>query len=216
MIAEILILGISYLLGSIPFGFLFSKLYHQNPLQVGWKKTSASNVYKNVGKIPGILTGICDVLKGFLAPKLAQILNFSPQIQVLCAFLAVLGHNWSIFLKFAGGRGIGTLGGALLFFSPYETLLAFVPTLFLALVFDSSLATIFFLFYSIYLSSIFNTFETAGLFVALCLFPVFIKRLSPLKEIFSQKRLILPRLLFDDNQFHRLRIFKILKKVARF
>lgn len=211
---EILILIFSYLLGSLPFGLLFSLPFGKNPLKVGWKKTSASNVFKNVGKIPGILTGIFDLLKGYFPPKLAQILGFDPKIQVLCAFLAIVGHNWSIFLRFAGGRGIGTLVGALFYFSFWLSFFAFFPTVFFALFFDSSLATLFFIFYLIFLSKATQSFETTGFLLLLSLFPIFLKRLSPLKEALSQKNLILPRILFDDDKFHEMRILKFLRKKA--
>ncbi|GAH22265.1 unnamed protein product, partial [marine sediment metagenome] len=83
-------------------------------LKIGWKKTSGSNVFRNVGKWQGALTGIFDVGKGFLAVWLAQKLGLSPEIQIFSGVAAVTGHNWSCFLKFAGGRGVGTFIGAAL------------------------------------------------------------------------------------------------------
>src|SRR4030042_895212 len=92
---------ISYLLGSIPSGFLIAKAYGKNVLEIGWKKTSGSNVFKNVGKLAGVLTGLLDVLKGYLAVFIAHKLGFSPLTQVFSGLAAVVGHNWSIFIKFA-------------------------------------------------------------------------------------------------------------------
>jgi glycerol-3-phosphate acyltransferase PlsY len=68
---------LAYLLGSIPFGFLISKFSGKDILKIGWKKTSGSNVFRNVGKWQGALTGILDVGKGFLAVWLAQKLGLS-------------------------------------------------------------------------------------------------------------------------------------------
>ena len=119
MFNSILFLTIAYLLGSLPFGYLITRFSTgKNILEVGWRKTSGSNVFRNVGFWQGFLTGILDVGKGFLAVWLAQNFNLSPQVQSLCGVAAVTGHNWSCFLKFAGGRGIGTLIGAFLALSP--------------------------------------------------------------------------------------------------
>ena len=64
MIENILILIISYLLGSIPFGYLITKIStKKNLLEIGWKKNSSSNVYKNVGKWQGIIVFILDIKK---------------------------------------------------------------------------------------------------------------------------------------------------------
>jgi glycerol-3-phosphate acyltransferase PlsY len=203
---EILILFFSYLLGSIPFGFIFTKIFtKKNILEIGWKKTSGSNVFKNVGFLPGALTGICDILKGSLAVYLARKFGFSLEIQSLCALFAVLGHNWSCFLKFAGGRGIGTFLGALLILSPKILFFSILPTLFLVSFLDTSIATIFFLFFSIFFSFKENLLGSVGLLPILSLFPIFLKRLSPIKEISLKKpELVKNRLLFDDDSPHPL------------
>jgi len=210
---EILILILSYLLGSIPFGYIFTKIFaKKNILEIGWRKTSGSNVFKHVGPLPGFLTGVCDVLKGTLAVYLAKTLGFSLQIQSLCALLAVIGHNWSIFLKFAGGRGIGTLVGCLLVLAPKILLYLLLPFLLLALVLDTSIATILFL-----LAVIFFSLKTEiSLFTIPVFFFILLKRLSPIGELsIKNKRLILARLIFDDDKFHQMRIKKIAQKLLR-
>ena len=208
---------ISFVLGSIPFGYIFSKLFGKNILEIGWKKTSASNVFKNVGFLPGLLTAIFDIGKGSLAVFLAQKLNFPLWVQALCGLFAVLGHNWSIFLKGAGGRGIGTFFGAFLILAPKIALFSFFPFIVLAIIWDSSIATIFFLFFSIFLSFRENVLFSIGLLPLISLFPIFLKRLSPLKEIsLSRPKLIINRLLFDDDEFHsEWRIKKIIKRLTK-
>jgi len=210
---EILILIFSYLLGSIPFGFIFTKIFaKKNILEIGWRKTSGSNVFKHVGALPGVLTGIFDVLKGSLAVYLARKLGFPLEIQSFCALFSVLGHNWSIFLKFAGGRGIGTFIGSLLILAPRILFYSLIPFLSFALILDSSIATILFLLCAIFLS-----LKTQVLFFT---FPVFFfilfKRLSPIGELsIKNKKLILARLIFDDEKFHKMGIQKIIQKVAK-
>jgi len=66
----------------------------------------------------GALTGILDLSRGYLAVYGAQRLGFSPEIQIFSGVAAVTGHNWSLFLKFTGGRGIGTFIGAFLALAP--------------------------------------------------------------------------------------------------
>ncbi len=115
----------SYLLGSLPFGYLIGRLSGKNVLTIGWRKTSGSNVFKNVGKWQGALTGILDVFKGYFAVRIAKELGLSNEIQIFSGVAAVAGHNWSIFLKFSGGRGIGTFIGA--FFGLSANILGLAP-----------------------------------------------------------------------------------------
>jgi len=113
----VLISVISYLLGSIPFSYLVAKAYGKNLYQIGSGNVGTANVWRATGKIEATLVALAgDLGKGILSMFLAQ--RFFPvQIlpQTLAAFFAVLGHNWPIFLKFKGGRGLATLAGILLY-----------------------------------------------------------------------------------------------------
>lgn len=213
---EFIFIILGYLLGSFPSGFIFSKLFaKKNPLEIGWRKTSASNVFRNVGVLPGILTAIFDVFKGFLAIWLTKKFEATTLTQILTGVFAVVGHNWSIFLKFAGGRGIATFLGALLAFSFRLAIFSLLPFLLLALIWNSSVGTIFFLFFVLFSLKTGN--DLLWLFPALSLFPILIKRLSPIKEIsFENKKLIFNRLIFDDDiSKWEPRVFKILKKLRK-
>ncbi len=201
MISNLIIILISYTLGSVPFGFIVSKLFcGKNVLEIGWKKSSGSNVFKNVGKWQGVLTGILDIGKGFLAVWLSQKLGFSLQIQAICGVAVIIGHNWSCFLNFSGGRGIATFGGALLSLSPQVFWISLIPIAVVSFIWNASIGTILSLITAIVLSFYFNQLNSVGLFVFLSLIPIFIKRLSPLKEIsLSKKEIIRNRLIFDDD-----------------
>jgi len=210
----------SYFLGYVPFGYLITKFSTgKNVLEIGWRKTSGSNVFRNVGKWQGILTGILDLIKGYLAVFGAQKFGLPIEVQVLSGVAAVVGHNWSIFLKFAGGRGIGTMIGAFLALSPKILGLALIPFLLLAIIWNSSIGTLLFfpaaIFISVFPSS-FSDCGVAGIFSIFVLIPVLIKRLSPIKEIFpikKKKNLIRNRLLFDNDQpLFDLKIKKFFKK----
>lgn len=112
---------ISYLLGSIPFSYLVARFFGKNLYEVGSKNIGAANVYRATGKAGAtILALIGDVGKGGLAVALAKGLTcfwgYNPILgQALAAFFVVAGHNWPIFLKFKGGRGLASLAGVILF-----------------------------------------------------------------------------------------------------
>jgi len=111
---------ISYLLGSIPFSYLVARFFGKNLYEIGSKNIGAANVYRATGKAEAtILALIGDVGKGGLAVALAKslaCLGYNPVLgQALAAFFVVAGHNWPIFLKFKGGRGLASLAGVILF-----------------------------------------------------------------------------------------------------
>ena len=216
MLNNILYIIWAYILGSIPFGYLITRFSTgKNILEIGWRKTSGSNVFKNIGFWQGFLTGILDLWKGWLAVFLAQKAGLSLQTQALCGVAAVTGHNWSIFLKFAGGRGIGTLIGAFLALSPGILGYSLIPFALLALIWNASIGTIFFLLTAIILMAYFGQLGTIGLLPLVSLLPIFIKRLSPIRELsFKKGGLIRNRLLFDNDELCLdLRIKRIIRKI---
>jgi len=208
---------LAYFLGSFPSGFLISKFSGKDILKIGWKKTSGSNVFRNVGKWQGALTGILDVGKGFLAVWLAQKLGLSSEIQVFSGVAAVTGHNWSCFLKFAGGRGVGTFIGAALVLAPKILGFSLIPFVLLSLIWNAAIGTFFLFLTVIFLSIYFNQFEIAGIFSILSIVPIWIKRLSPIKELSLKKKgLIRNRLIFDNDQLCLdLRIKRIFKRLTK-
>ena len=105
----------AYLLGSIPFGLVFSHLFGaQDPRQAGSRNIGFTNVLRVCGKKVGILTLAGDLGKGWLVGWLAG-LGLIPNLWALLAVLSVvLGHLFPVFLKFRGGKGVATgLGGIL-------------------------------------------------------------------------------------------------------
>ena len=120
----ILIAGIAYLIGSIPTAYLITK---QVSGKLVWLKGSgnvgAMNVYRTTGSIKlMVLATALDVGKGALAVFLVQWLGFLgyiPEFALMTAvFFVVLGHNYSLFLKFWGGRGLASFLGVLLAVNP--------------------------------------------------------------------------------------------------
>ncbi len=113
---EIIFLIFTYLIGSIPFGFVMAYLVKGIDIRkFGSGNIGATNVVRVVGKKWGILVFVLDFLKGFLPLLLAKfILNPTNLIYIVSAILSVSGHNWPIFLKFKGGKGVATTLGVLL------------------------------------------------------------------------------------------------------
>ncbi len=129
------ILAIGYLLGSIPFGLLISRHYAKVDIRnIGSGKTGTTNVLRAAGKKAAILALLLDGSKGTLAVVFAALIfgrNYLVVgdfglgllvIQCLAALAAMAGHNWSIFLKFQGGRGVATFFGGLIALSPVVAL----------------------------------------------------------------------------------------------
>ena len=112
----------SYLLGSVPFGLLIARMRGVDIRKVGSGNIGATNVLRSVGKPWGILTFVCDALKGLL-PALAGRYIPAPGLPVdalpiACGFAAILGHNFPVFLGFKGGKGVATSAGALVGIAP--------------------------------------------------------------------------------------------------
>lgn len=112
-----------YLIGSIPSGLLIGKgLYGKDLREHGSKNIGATNAYRVLGKMGALLVFLCDLTKGVLG---AYLLSFTPTFTVVGGLLAMIGHNWPIFLKFKGGKGVATGLGMVIFMVPSVALLAF-------------------------------------------------------------------------------------------
>lgn len=108
-----LALGAAYLLGSIPFGVIFSRVFTgRDPRASGSGNIGFTNVLRVVGAAPAVLTLFGDIGKGALAAYLGKEVGGAP-LGTGCAFLAVLGHCYPVFLKFKGGKAVATGFGVL-------------------------------------------------------------------------------------------------------
>lgn len=112
----------SYLLGSIPFGYLFAKAKNIDIRSIGSGNIGATNVKRALGWKYAVLTFFFDGLKGFLPPFMAKYLWDSVEFEVISALFAFYGHIFSIFLKFRGGKGVATAFGGILAISPIFSL----------------------------------------------------------------------------------------------
>ena len=136
----------AYLLGSIPFGFLVAKAKGIDIRAVGSGNIGATNAMRVLGKPAGIFVLLMDVLKGYaacaflpplifnwLAPHFSGLfvyfqnepVELQTRFYVVAGIFAVLGHNYTCWLKFKGGKGIATTAGVYLALAPWAVLVAF-------------------------------------------------------------------------------------------
>lgn len=123
---DILIFLLAFLIGSIPFGIIIAKAKGVDLKKVGSGNIGATNVLRSIGKYPALLTLLGDVLKGTAAVALGRYFGSGPVFEGLVGFCAILGHNFSLFLGFRGGKGVATSFGVLSFYSPQTALFTFI------------------------------------------------------------------------------------------
>ncbi len=117
----------SYLVGSIPFGYLFCKIFKRIDIRkFGSGNIGATNVYRVCGWKLGIPVLILDILKGFIPVSIGKIFNFQNSIILFSGVLSILGHSFSIFLKGKGGKGVSTSFGVVIGLFPLPALLSFI------------------------------------------------------------------------------------------
>lgn len=117
--AIVMLTLLAYLLGSVPSGLLLAKTKGKDIRTLGSGNIGATNVFRCMGKALGISCVVLDILKGFLPAFLFPIIGRGDaSFGILFGVAAILGHNFPIFLKFKGGKGIATSAGVLLGVAP--------------------------------------------------------------------------------------------------
>lgn len=110
-----------YLIGSIPFAQLASQLLAGVDLRrYGSGNVGASNLWVTVSRWAVVPVGLLEIFKGAVAVLIARALDLGVGLQALSGIMAMTGHNWSLFLGFTGGRGIGVLLGLLAVLAPLQ------------------------------------------------------------------------------------------------
>lgn len=153
-----LIIPAAFVIGSIPFGILFTKGSGVDLTKTGSRNIGATNVLRSAGKAPALLTLVCDMLKGTLPVYLCSLMinrldpgGWSPELALtiedlwlgIAGLSAVSGHMFSIFLSFKGGKGVATGLGVMLYYSTAAAGIMFIIWILTAVVFRySSLAAI--------------------------------------------------------------------------
>lgn len=132
----ILLCLVAYFSGSIPSGVWIGKTFKGIDIrEVGSKNSGATNAYRNLGAKFGIMTLVLDALKGYLPLMIASRVGVTSVWIVIIGLVAILGHTFSCFLKFKGGKGVATSLGVFLFLAPEPILIATIG--FLIVVFST-------------------------------------------------------------------------------
>ena len=148
----ILVISISYLMGSIPFGLILTKIFLKKDIrEIGSGNIGATNVLRTGNKLIGYLTLILDVLKAVI-PVIYIKINF-PELVYISSLSVFIGHVFPIWLKFKGGKGVATYVGIL-----------FSINYFLGIIFVVSWLIIFFI----------SKYSSLGSIVSTLLIPIFI------------------------------------------
>ena len=107
-----------YVLGSVPTGFLIGRAWGVDVRRVGSGNIGMANVLRTVGKWPAVITMAGDMLKGFVPVFLARTVAENEWVVAVVALAAVVGHCWSIFLGFKGGKAVATGAGTTIALAP--------------------------------------------------------------------------------------------------
>jgi glycerol-3-phosphate acyltransferase PlsY len=211
-----LILGIviSYLIGSIPTAYILGRLLKGIDIRnFGSRNVGATNALRVLGKGPGIAVLVLDMLKGFISVVflgniIAAKITFIAQdtLLVILGISCICGHNWTIFLRFKGGKGIattfGVLAGLAIKIRGLELIFALVVITWLAIFLIARIVSLASILSGIALAvymMLFNqplVLKTAS--IILCAF-IILRHRSNLKRIFQGKE---PRLTVKSTKYH--------------
>ncbi len=126
----VLAVVIGYLLGAIPFGLVIGRTSKGIDIrEYGSHRTGATNALRTLGALPAALVFVLDIGKGVAAVLIARFLlpadsaSIAEWSAAAAGFAAIVGHNWSVFIRFTGGRGVSTSTGALGAMAPWGLLI---------------------------------------------------------------------------------------------
>ena len=126
---------LGHVCGSVPSGLWLVQALHGIDIRnYGSKNIGTTNVFRTVGPSTAVMVLLCDMLKGIIAVALVNHFFHNPELDVITALGALLGHNYSVFLGFKGGKGVATGLGLLVFLMPKVAGTVFLVWLVLVLV----------------------------------------------------------------------------------
>ena len=142
---------VAFLVGGIPFGVFFTRLYGIKIQEVGSGSTGATNVYRALKEVApkqakplSIATLVLDAIKGLLVVLVAKLVGLPYGAQWMIALLAIVGHCYSPYLGFKGGKGVSTAIGSVLLLIPIEDVLGLLVWAIVGKIFKvSSLSSLF-------------------------------------------------------------------------
>ena len=143
MIDIIIVISFSYIIGSIPFGLILTKIFGNLDIRkIGSGNIGATNVLRSGNKLLAVITLLLDILKGYVSVIIS--LKYFPELTQLSCIITFLGHVFPIWLKFKGGKGVATYLGILFAISLELSFLFIFTWLVVTLIFKySSLSSMF-------------------------------------------------------------------------
>ena len=124
MMETVVIVLLAYLIGAVPSGYLIGRIFYGVDLKkTGSGNIGATNAYRTLGMKAGLAVFFCDFMKGVIAVHLGMP---EPTTVLLCALFAIIGNDWSIFLKFKSGKGVACGVGAFTYICAPATIASFI------------------------------------------------------------------------------------------
>ncbi len=130
ILTNLLLVALCYLLGAVPAAAWVARARGVDIRTVGSGNSGATNVLRSLGKGPAAFVATFDIFKGVLAVTLARLAGLDHEWVALCGVMAVVGHNFSVFLRGRGGKGVATSFGTVVTLSPAIGFFAFVLAIF--------------------------------------------------------------------------------------
>jgi glycerol-3-phosphate acyltransferase PlsY len=130
---EIVAVALGYLLGSIPFALLLTRLRGIDLRAAGSRNVGAANVLRTAGVAPAVTVMLLDAAKGAMAVLVARRMTGDPVVVMIAGLAAIVGHVYPAWLRFRGGKGVAAAAGVFAMLAPYATAIAalvFVGTIF--------------------------------------------------------------------------------------
>jgi len=197
MLALAISLILAYLLGSIPTGFILARVLGKIDIRnAGSGNVGATNVYRTVGKLPGVITLLIDIAKGAIAAGFLTAYFYKWNIplepepyRILAAASVISGHNWTPFLNFKGGKGIATSAGALAVICPKILgLVVLVWVIIFALTRIVSIASIVASVFFLILAAFKGNFAFTLFAIILCLISIFKHRSNIMRLVRGEEK----------------------------
>ncbi|AHF96873.1 MAG: glycerol-3-phosphate 1-O-acyltransferase PlsY [Desulfurella sp.] len=186
-----LIAFFSFLIGSIPSGYLIGKTKGIDLKSTGSGNIGASNAYRVLGKKEALLTLLFDMAKGFIVVLCVEKIPFAQNLKEILVPVSivsvVLGHDFSIFLKFKGGKGVATTYGSILIYSNYAYIGLLLWLIILKITKYASLASLLSFSITVLLVLIFETSIKVKITFLILLCLMIIRHFSNIKRILEGK-----------------------------
>ena len=179
---------LSYLLGAVPFGLLFSKLFSNVDVRtLGSGNIGATNVLRASGKKAAVLTLLADCFKGLIPVMAVQFLFHADALAALAVAAAILGHNFPVYLGFKGGKGVATSYGVVLATVPWIGIICLSAWLFAAVIwkYSSLSALLSFVLYPVLTFALYGESRPQGLLSLFIFGMIYIRHRENIKRLLA-------------------------------